>query len=584
MKDSQKLISTQIEKDIPQFIRMEYPNFVAFIVKYYEWMEQEGRPFHFITNILNYADVDRTSLEFLDNFGKAFLAPLPDVIYGQNNIATLIKNINQYYSARGSEKSFEFLFQLFQYKTDPTGDLRIYYPSVDMLRISDGKWVNERSLKIINPPDNVLDWEGGEIVGSTSNAKGVIDEILVYTSTSGVNIAELFLIEFDVIHSPTKFIVGENVNVITKEGVITFFTTANIIQNVVISDPGQYYYENQRANILTSGDGEDGFIITDNVSKGVVDSLYIVNGGAGYEVNDKIYAQSDDFGCGAYGKVLTIDINGVITGVELVYGGHDYSHMPEIKINSINGNGAVIFPISTSIGQVNTVNIRNFGINYQYNNSIIQFNTMLRVYDIVKNFEIGETITGRNSLAVGIIDYINTSNGILSVKVTSGMFSYGETFDGNRYSGNAKIFDLSTAQGIIEDGCVCSYKGRYINKDGHLSSLKYIQDSYFYQMFSYMLRTDRDKSEWKDYVKHVHPAGTIGFSYRDAISKYENESYAGFISPTMDSTEFYKFRWDDSGNTQINQYKDIIIDEISNINNNELNKTKFVFGSEITIT
>jgi len=105
-----------------------------------------------------------------------------------------------------------------------------------------------------------------------------------------------------------------------------------------------------------------------------------------------------------------------------------------------------------------------------------------------------------------------------------------------------------------------------------------------------MLKTTKDKSEWNDMIKNVHPAGTIGFSYRDVTSNYIKESYGGFISPCIDTTEFYKFRWEeiseciDYSNTQIKDYGDIVIDDIANILSNELNKTDKCYGSEVIIT
>jgi hypothetical protein len=267
MLDSKKLISTQILDDIPQFIRMEYPSFVAFVIAYYEWMEQEGLPYHFISNTLNYTDVDRTSLEFLDIFGRNFLSPLPDVIYDQNNIATLVKNIEQYYSARGSEKSFQFLFRLFENKEDPDRNLEFYYPSYDMLRVSDGKWINEKSLKIIDPPEDVLTWEAGQITGEWSGAVAIIDEVRVYQSTGGVDIAELFLLEFDVIHTADKFELGEVINGIKIDETTFSATTERVFHAVNITTPGRFYDTNQRIHI-TSASGDDARVVVDYISKG----------------------------------------------------------------------------------------------------------------------------------------------------------------------------------------------------------------------------------------------------------------------------------------------------------------------------
>jgi len=602
MLDSSKYISTQIEKDIPQFIRMEYPYFVDFIKSYYEWMEQQGAPYQFIANALNYSDVDRTSLQLLNEFGKNFLQPLPSLIYEQNNIATLVKNIEQYYSARGSEKAFQFLFRLFQYQGDKDHDLEFYYPSYDMLRVSDGKWIVEKSLKIIDPPDNVMDWESGQITGKESGAIAVIDEIKTYESSSGIKIAEIFLIEFDIIHTPEKFICGETIKILTKDLEEYEVIIENIFFDIEFDiDPitgeelrGQYYIPNQRIKIINNGIGEDARVVINNISKGSIKEFVIIDGGHSYQIGDKIYAiDTTGFGSGAYGTISEIDINGSITKIKLMSKGHDYKYAPYIKIDSVNGKNAIIIIKSDNIGKILTTKIRNFGINYFSTDTTIKFNASIRIYDIFKDVFIGEQIIGNTSGAVGIIEYWNQDNNVISVNILSGNFLVGEKYTGQRYGGTATIYDISIAQGKLIEGCLCKYNGRYINMDGHISSLKYIQDSYFYQMFSYMLKTGEDKEKWKDMIKNVHPAGTISFSYRDILSQYLKESYGGFISPCLDTTEFYKFRWQPDqyhgghiryrANTQIKQYKNVIIDNIININNNILNKTGFCFGSEISI-
>lgn len=593
--DSHKYISTQIEREIPQFIRIEYPYFVAFIKAYYEWMEQDGSPYHFIANTLNYTDVDRTSLEFLDYFGRNFLNPLPNVIYDQNNIATLVKNIEQYYSARGSEKAFEFLFRLFEYKDDADHDIEFYYPSYDMLRVSDGKWVNEKSIKIIDPPDDVTDWEAGEMTGLSSGAKAVVDEVKVYKSTSGTSIAEIFLLEYDVIHTLGTFICGEDIEIFTINEEIYTATSEKVFQGLTLTDAGKYYYQDQRIKVTNTGNGEDARVVTDYVSKGSVSSFSIVDGGSGYVEGDKIYADPDDMGSGCYGTVGAVDGSGAITEAVMVFGGHDYHYVPKIEIISLGGGSdAIIMGESDDIGVIETIEVRDFGINYIVSETTVTFNTMFRIYDVDIDFDIGETITGFSSGAIGTVEYWNEKLGMLSVWVTSGVFTDGEYFTGSRWGGTAYIYDQSTATGTLNEGCLCEYNGRYINMDGHISSLKYIQDSYFYQMFSYMIKSDQKRDDWIDYIKNTHPAGTLSFSYEEILSKYDNESYGGFISPLLDTTEFYKFKWEneqyhgghirDAGNSQIKDYKNIVIDLVININTNEYNKTGYCFGSEITIT
>jgi len=55
-------------------------------------------------------------------------------------------------------------------------------------------------------------------------------------------------------------------------------------------------------------------------------------------------------------------------------------------------------------------------------------------------------------------------------------------------------------------------RGLFTTPDGMASNKKYIQDSYFYQKFSYVLRTGKNIDEWKSaFTRLIHPAGFIFF-------------------------------------------------------------------------
>ena len=54
--------------------------------------------------------------------------------------------------------------------------------------------------------------------------------------------------------------------------------------------------------------------------------------------------------------------------------------------------------------------------------------------------------------------------------------------------------------------------GSFSNNDGFLDNYKKIQDSFFYQKFSYVLRTGTNTDEWKNpFARLIHPAGFIFF-------------------------------------------------------------------------
>jgi hypothetical protein len=118
-------ISFIVKNQLPEFIRGDvdgsYENFVAFVNAYYKWMEQENGVTAESRNLLSYADIDKTSAEFIDYFVDKFLPYFPqDVIKDKQK---LIKNINDFYSKKGSVESLKFLFRVLYNE-----DVQVFFP------------------------------------------------------------------------------------------------------------------------------------------------------------------------------------------------------------------------------------------------------------------------------------------------------------------------------------------------------------------------------------------------------------------------------------------------------------------------
>lgn len=80
----------------------------------------------------------------------------------------------------------------------------------------------------------------------------------------------------------------------------------------------------------------------------------------------------------------------------------------------------------------------------------------------------------------------------------------------------------STFEGTLTFGLVKSLKGYYQGTRGQLSSNMYLQDSYFYQNYSYAIRTEQDFSAYADIVKRVlHPSGFVLFGQLSYINIVE---------------------------------------------------------------
>lgn len=77
---------------------------------------------------------------------------------------------------------------------------------------------------------------------------------------------------------------------------------------------------------------------------------------------------------------------------------------------------------------------------------------------------------------------------------------------------NVEVYYPKNDMLIPSDGKWDKNSQRYLTNDGFLSDKKKLQDSYFYQKFSYVIRTGSNVDAWKDvFNKLVHPSGFIFF-------------------------------------------------------------------------
>jgi len=106
---------------------------------------------------------------------------------------------------------------------------------------------------------------------------------------------------------------------------------------------------------------------------------------------------------------------------------------------------------------------------------------------------------------------------------------------------SAVIIAQGTAQGVAEIGTTVTKPGSYINTDSLLGEdIIRIQDSYFYQQFSYEVKVNSVLSDYINELKSsVHPAGFIPFgkvSLATQISAAMGVTAAGVIDYTGDDT------------------------------------------------
>ena len=165
-------ISVRVEGQLPDFVKQDHATFVAFLEAYYEYLEQIGKPYEIVGNLRNYFNVDKTVVDFLQYFKTQFGKDVPEAVFANANKPQVLKKLRDFYRSKGSEKSFQFLFRLL-YKEE----IEFYYPSVDMLRVSDGRYNKDKILRTVDTSGTgaAFDLVGQIITGGTSGATGIVD-------------------------------------------------------------------------------------------------------------------------------------------------------------------------------------------------------------------------------------------------------------------------------------------------------------------------------------------------------------------------------------------------------------------------
>lgn len=227
MSSTFKNPSIKADRIIPDFFELESPELSQFLKFYFEWLESNGANDFENRRILEYSDIDyrKDNYKQFDAFLRnEFLSAIPNNLKVDERL--LIKNIRDFYKAKGSEESIRILFKILFNE-----DVEVYFPGQYILRASDGKWSIEESLRITLLEDAALNVTESldYVIGQDSKAAAKIDRVNQYLE-NGVNVTEIF------IHSKTgEFQVGE---LLSLKSTGEFFGT--ILEDGIIKYPGRF--------------------------------------------------------------------------------------------------------------------------------------------------------------------------------------------------------------------------------------------------------------------------------------------------------------------------------------------------------
>ena len=378
-------VSSVVQYQVPEFIKNDNPLFPEFLAHYYKFLEQENQSLDVIRKTVDNLNVDRTSDQFLELI-KSHVLP-----YNLNNAEAivpdemLIKYLRELYVAKGTEKSYEFVFNNLY-----NADIEMQYGKNFVFRSSDNEYPGFDSIILQDKVNNtILLGLAGNVI-SQPKGSAIVDKVELYNNplvaatfagSISLNspivraVSTLTGLKVGSIISDTLFALPKDTQIISintltneltlsaparsshvnytlyaKDAYYVCLLKSNItrgdfdpelpvsgtintvgisldvitsVNSVSVTTGGALYKSGQRLNVI-GGSGQHLLVEIDEVGPGGVEDVYIAQGGTGYAVGNIItFDDPTGKGVGAKAVVAAID-------------GHGAKLTPIMTIDAIN--------------------------------------------------------------------------------------------------------------------------------------------------------------------------------------------------------------------------------------------------------
>ena len=238
---------------------------------------------------------------------------------------------------------------------------------------------------------------------------------------------------------------------------------------------------------------------------------------------------------------------GDVTDVLVTTEGWGYTKTPLLTLPTTGArSGGTIYAKGTDVGSIKDVTIIDAGVHYTSPITLGALTNFLCT-DISGTFTLDETVTGGTSGATGIYKETDAARNIIKLSNVVGTFVAGDDKSGETITGGESavtaIINSYTAPSLsATQGTVGESSGRFLNEDGFLDEkTKKIQDSYYYQDYSYVVRTSSSINQWRDQlIAAVHPAGWQVFGQVDIATAVQSIAN---ITSIFGLGGLYKFIW-----------------------------------------
>lgn len=512
--------------------------------------------------LVDYRNIEYSVDKYVEYLKDELYPSIPTNIYGDKRLVAL--KFKDFYQSKGSEASYQFLFKLLYNE-----NISLYYPGEDILRVSAG---NFEKTQIIRTPyaTNVFTFLNKTITGSTSGAIGNVIDIKRYvigvydvaemtlklvngTFSGGETISDVadatlnatlygMITGFNINDGGSGYQVGDQLS-ITGDGSAVDAIVSSIQQSPIsalyYNTIGHGYRLGTTASVNNSGTGGSGLIV--RVTE--LANTYTVTSGANtYTLGEATNVQIINRGSGYYKKPSVTLEDSVVKSlgllsenlITIVSGGTNYGVGNTIVFtggSGANATGVVASVVESTTydlkfedgtkmiaetgkdiiknedwlvkGAIARVELTNYGTGYTKISlpTITVTSTTGSSANLIATNIQGASAnvsidTANNVTGVGSIRAVELKN--FGVKYTTANVSLSATGDGN-----ANLTPIISGLGIKE--------GNWVGDYGKIDYKK-IQDSYYFQDFSYVIRSGLAFTKYQDTLKSIiHPAGLQAF-------------------------------------------------------------------------
>ena len=572
----EKNIVPRIETQVPEHLRDDYPIFLAFLKAYYEYMGSDSNAMAAARRLPEDTDIDITLEKFIEYFKREFLVTLPRDVLADKRL--LLKHAREFYRTRGSESSYKFLFRsLFN------DDIDFYYPGEDILRASDGRYEISKSIKLSNiMGGDAAAFDGVLVIGQTSGARARVVSFLE-GEVSGVRVVEIRV-------SNIQGVFEDGEDVLSEDGVLSgriLNTVGPLATIATVRIPGAFHTSGDVVNIIDTGTGQGANGVVTSIDDQSAVYFTINNGGSGYRANS-IISIVQSGGAGANFRIDEIDNLEILAGLNTdriapyaaiqlntagsntawrgFAGANTAAMNATMSVTNVNStfNDAFSYA-SLQTGSIKKITTTNFG--YGYTN----LPTAGITDPFVASFKVNSSANPGLYKGEDAVITVNRAPGSITAitinqqgqdyskfrdvyirNVTKGSANGGyvsDTVDGNTPPSTSQ--DGTGEPGIFG---IIDNPGVFTDTKGFLSWNNKLQDNYFYQEYSYALKTTKNINEFRDIVKRLlHPAGTKMFNLFQVTPVVD--AAAGLNQSNL-ITFAPKFKFE----SEINAFVDVIYD------------------------